>query len=295
MAYATAGKAGRDTAHDAPPVVDRQAAAGAGALAGFSRKALANAATLWFAVAATGQMIFVLYILAFYGRSAVRGDLEAWNRVMPTGHIAGETMGNVATVVHVLIAAIVTVGGALQLIPKVRASFPAFHRWNGRVYLVTVVVVAITGLYVTWTRSLSGSALQQVATSINAVLIVLAAMHVLRHAMARRLAAHRRWALRLFMLASGVWFFRVGLMFWVAVNRGPVGFNPDTFRGPALVALAFLQYLVPLAVLQLYFRAKEGASPVGRIAMTGALVMLTFAMGIGIVVATMGMWLPHMG
>ena len=66
---------------------------------------------------------------------------------MPTGHIAGDTMGNVAMVIHILIAAVVTLGGPLQLIPRVRASFPAFHRWNGRVETTTVVVTSITGLY----------------------------------------------------------------------------------------------------------------------------------------------------
>ncbi|HEV7817104.1 MAG TPA: DUF2306 domain-containing protein [Janthinobacterium sp.] len=293
MTYAPVEKARRETAQDAPSVAHRQAARGAGSLTGFSRKALAAAATLWFAVAASGQMIFVLYILSFYGRSAVRGDLEAWNRVMPKGHVAGDTIGNVAIMIHILIAAIVTIGGPLQLIPRVRTSFPAFHRWNGRVYFITVVVASITGLYMVWARSQFGSALQHVAISINAVLIVLAALLALRRALARQLAAHRRWALRLFILVSGVWFFRVGLMFWIAVNGGPVGFNPETFQGPALSALGFLQYLLPLAVLQLYFMAKEGASPVTRIATAGALITLTFAMGIGIVVATMGMWLPH--
>jgi hypothetical protein len=199
----------------------------------------------------------------------------------------------VAVVVHIFLAAVITIGGPLQLIPRIRASFPAFHRWNGRVYVVTAVVAAITGLGMVWTRS-PGSALQHLATSINAVLIVLAAVLTLRHALARQLAAHRRWALRLFLLVSGVWFFRVGLMFWIAVNHGPVGFDPETFQGPALVAIGFLQYLLPLAVLQLYFMAQECAAPVARIAMAGALVLLTLLMGVGIGVATVVMWLPHM-
>jgi hypothetical protein len=294
MPFATVGKAGRGAARHAPSVTDTRAAREEVSVAGFSRKALAAAATLWFAVAAAGQLIFVLYILSLYGRSAVRGDLAAWNRVMPNGHVAGDTMGNVALMVHILVAAIVTIGGPMQFVPRVRTSFPAFHRWNGRVYLLTVVVASITGLWLVWSRSQVGGVLQHVALSINAVLIVLAAALALRHALARQLAAHRRWALRLFLLVSGVWFFRVGLMFWIAVNGGPVGFDPETFRGPALSALQFLQYLLPLAVLQVYFIAKEGGNPVARIATAGALVMLTLAMGIGIVVATMGLWLPHM-
>lgn len=268
---------------------------GEDSMSAWSRKALAMSAASWFVVAVAGQMIFALYILSLYGASAARGDVQTWNKVMPKGIVGGDTLGNLMVMTHILVAAIVTLGGPLQLIAAVRARFPAFHRWNGRVYFVTVIVAALTGLVMVWTRGAAGGVLQHVAISINAVLIVLAAVLTLRHALARRLAAHRRWALRLFLLVSGVWFFRVGLMFWIAANGGPVGFDPVTFQGPALTALGFLQFLLPLAVLELYFVAQRSASACLRIATAGALLMLTIGMGIGIVVATMGMWLPHMG
>ena len=57
------------------------------------------------------------------------------------------------------------------------------------------------------------------------------------HANAQRmqlLDVHRRWAIRLFLAVSGVWFFRVGLMFWIGANQGAVGFDPASFTGPAL-------------------------------------------------------------
>lgn len=250
-------------------------------------------AASWFAVAIAGQLIFVAYILAFYGSTALRGDFAAWGKVLPRAHIAGDTIGNVALTVHILIAAIVTLGGPLQLIPRLRASFPTFHRWNGRVYASTVVVASLTGLYVVWTRPLYGSVFQHLGISLNGVLIVLAAALAVRHAMLGQMAQHRRWALRLFLLVSGSWFFRVGLMFWIAANGGPVGFDPTTFSGPALTVLGFLQYLLPLALLELYFLARERFGAVGRIAVSGLLVIATLAMGVGIAVASMGMWLPH--
>jgi hypothetical protein len=36
------------------------------------------------------------------------------------------------------------------------------------------------------------------------------------------------------MVLSGVWFFRLGMFLWLAINRGPAGFEPDTFTGPFL-------------------------------------------------------------
>ena len=265
-----------------------------GALSAFSGKALGAAATTWFVVAVAGQLIFVLYILSFYVSSALQGNMQAWNKVLPTGHVPGDTLGNIAIAIHVLIAAVVTIGGPLQLMAKIRAGFPRFHRWNGRVYIATVVVASISGLFVVWTRSANGSFLQHLTISINAVLILIAAWFALRHAVARRLAEHRRWALRLFLVVSGSWFFRVILMFWIALNGGPAGFDPTTFQGPALVAIGLLQYVLPLAVLELYFFAKSSARPAARISAAGLVFALTGAMAVGIAVATMGMWLPNM-
>jgi uncharacterized membrane protein len=265
-----------------------------GRLAAFSGKALGAAAAAWFVVAVAGQFIFVLYILSFYGGSALQGNLQAWNKVLPTGHVQGDTPGNIAIAIHVLIAAVVTIGGPLQLIPKIRTGFPRFHRWNGRVYIATVVVASVTGLFVVWTRSANNSFPQHLTISINAILILIAVWFALRHAVARKLAAHRRWAVRLFLVVSGSWFFRVILMFWIAVNGGPAGFDPKTFQGPALVAIGLLQYVLPLAMLELYFAAKTSAKPAALIATAGLVFALTGAMAVGIAVATMGMWLPNM-
>ena len=260
---------------------------------GFAVSALKWAAKFWLTIAAIGQLIFVVYIVSFYGSTIVRGDFAAWNKVLPHGYIAGDSMGNAALAGHMLFAAIIMFGGLLQLIPHIRTHAPRFHRWNGRVYTATAVAATLTGIYMVWFRGTAGHAAQQLAITINGVLILACAFMTVRHAMARKLAAHRRWALRLFLVVSGVWFFRVGLMFWIAVNGGPVGFDPTTFTGPFLVFLGFAQYLLPLAVLELYLRATDSGSDASRIAMAAVLVVLALAMGVGIGVATTGMWWPR--
>ena len=74
------------------------------------------------------------------------------------------------------------------------------------------------------------------------------------------------------------------LFFWLIVNHGPVGFNPKTFTGPALTILTFAQYLLPLAVLQLYLRVQNRAGTAGRFAMAAALFVLTLATIVGLFV-----------
>jgi hypothetical protein len=194
---------------------------------------------------------------------------------------------------HLAFVAVVVVSGALQLVPAIRRAAPPFHRWNGRVYLTGALVMSIGGLFMVWTRGAIGDLSQHIAISINAVLVMFFSAMALRHAIARRLDAHRRMALRLFLVVGGVWFFRISLMLWIVFNQGPAGFDPETFTGPALTAIAFGQYLVPLAVLELYFRAQTAGTG-ARLAMAALLAGLTLLTAAGIGSASMIAWLPRL-
>lgn len=256
--------------------------------------ALKHAARFWFAVAVLGQWMFVSYVAIFYGGAAMRGDFAAWNKVMPNGHVPGDTVGNFAIGAHLFLAVLIIVGGPLQLIPKIRARAPRFHRWNGRLYIPAVFATAVAGLYMVWFRGTVGDLGQHLGISLDAILIMTFSVLALRYALARDFQTHRRWALRLFMVVNGVWFFRVGLMLWIFLNQGPAGFDPKTFTGPFLTFLSFADYLLPLAILEIYLRTRDRAGVSGRFAMAAGLVVVTVAMGIGIFVATMVMWLPRL-
>lgn len=285
----TDGKGDASTGRPFIPVTTPRSAASSRA-----NSLLKVSATAWFVVAGLGQLMFVAYLFGFYGRTAILGQFEDWNQVVPHAYLAGEDVHNTVVAMHLAFAALITSGGLLQLMTGVRRRFPRFHRWNGRVYLVSAFVMGLGGLAMVWTGTKIGDLSQSIAISINAALIMLCAVMVLRHALARRFALHRRWALRLFLVVSGVWFFRIGLTFWIMVNQGPVGFDPDTFTGPALTIIAFAQYLLPLAVLQLYFFTQDRGGSRGRVAMASGLFASTLVTAAGIVTASMMLWLPHL-
>lgn len=255
--------------------------------------ALRLAARFWLLVAVIGQLIFAAYVVGFYGGSAVRGDMEAWNRVMPRGHVSGDTMGNFVVAMHLVLAVIIIIGGPLQLIPQVRSYAPAFHHWNGRLYLLGVFAMSLGALYMIWVRGAAGDVVQHLGGSLDAVLIMVFAVLTVRYAIARDLKTHGRWALRLFMVVSASYFFRVALMLWVFINQGPVGFDLNTFTGPVLSVLSFANSILPLVILEIYLRTRDHADASGRLAMATGLVVLTVAMGVGIFVATTVMWLPR--
>ena len=253
---------------------------------------LKAAARFWFLVVLIGQLVFAFTVGSFYGLSALRGDFHGWSKSITHGHVPGDTVGNFAVAMHLASAVVIILAGVFQLIPQIRNRFPVFHRWNGRLYVVTAFTISLAGLYMMWIRGSVGDLSQHLGTSLMAVLIMLCAAMALRYARARDFKTHRRWALRLYLVVSASLFIRAGLFLSFLLNHGPFGFDPATFRGPFLTFISFAQYLVPLAVLEIYFRTQERARATGRFAMAGGLFVLTIALGAGIFAVTMATWLP---
>jgi hypothetical protein len=258
-----------------------------------ANKFLTNSAKAWFLIAVAGQLIFAIYVALFYGGATLSGNIAHWNKVMPHGYIEGDFIGNLAVGVHLLLALVVLVGGPLQIIPQIRNKFPIFHRINGRVYIFTAMVLSLGGLFMVWTRGTIGAEIGKYSISLNALLIMTFAALAVFYAIKRNIKVHRRWAIRLFLVMGGVWFFRVGLMLWLMIHQAPVGFDPKTFSGPFLTFLGFAQYCVPLLFAQLYFNAQESKNNQFKTITAGVIIILTLATLGGIIAASMGMWFPR--
>lgn len=262
--------------------------------AGVAARALRGAGVLWFLVAAFGQAAFIGFILAFYGARTAAGNFAGWNdKPLIDGYIEGDHAGNVVFAAHVLLASVVTFAGLMQLVPPLRRRFPAWHRWTGRTFLVIAGFMALSGFWLTIVRGTSLSAVSSVAIVIDGLLILVFAGVTWRHAVKRRFERHRIWAMRTFMVVSGVWFLRVGLMGWVVVNQGPVGMTED-LSGPADIVLTFGSYLIPLALLELYFRAGRSR----HAALKGFVAALVFAAAAFTAIGVFGtiafMWGPYL-
>ncbi|WP_309643851.1 DUF2306 domain-containing protein [Phenylobacterium sp.] len=258
----------------------------------FAPGALDAAAKLWFAVAVIGQALFVVYIVAVYVPTTLTGNFAAWNenKNLLKGYVPGDTAGNLAFAAHVMMAAVVTFGGTLQLVPQIRARAPAVHRFIGRAFLTTAILASVVGLYMTWGRPTAASVASAIAISLDAVLILVFAGLAWRTAVARDFVNHRRWAMRTFVVANAVWFLRLGIVAY-GILRPTFG-EAAPSMGTAFDVWNFGCYLVPLAILELYFLAKAKGGPSGRIAMAAGLVITTALMGLGIVGTWFGMFSP---
>ena len=243
--------------------------------------AMKVAVRFWFGVTVIGQLFFAGSVALFFGLTAARGDLRAWDRSLTHGIIPGDGIGNMALVAHVMSAVFVILSGSLQLVPQIRSRAPRFHRWNGRIYIGTAFVVSLAGLYLMWVRGTVGGLVVHLAQSVDAILIMLFAVLALRAALARDFGRHRKWALRLYLVVSASLFIRAML------PLAGLGFGSNAFFN----FVAFAQYLIPLGVLELYlFTEKRGAR--SRLAMAIGLFLMTLLLAGGIFGATEGLFLP---
>jgi hypothetical protein len=251
-----------------------------------STTALTAVARAWFTVMALGQATFLYYIVVFYGPATLSGHFEGWKRNanLIVGYRPGDTVGNLSFGVHVMLAAVVTFAGILQLVPQIRSRAPAVHRWIGRIFLGSAMAAALAGLYGVWMRGGAVDQANGVAITINAVLILAFGAQAWRTVLKRDFANHRRWAIRAFLVVNGVFFLRIGVVAYALIAKlvGPAIPGPEKFFD----VWAFGSYLVPLAALELYLRAQSAAAPRVRLATAGGLAALTALMSVGAV----GVW-----
>lgn len=238
--------------------------------------ALNTSTTLWFAVLVLGQALFLYFILAFYAPGMMSGDFEGWNRhpMISDPYVRGDGLGNVAFALHIILAAVITLGGTMQLVPWVRARAIGVHRWNGRVFMLAAIGASLSGLYTVWGRAGgSGDIISHISISLNGVLILAFAGLAWRAAAMRSITAHRRWALRAFVVTNGVFFLRFGFGGWIVITQTEA--SSQMFH-----LFAFLSYLLPLAFTELYLRAKE-AGNLAQFSMAGLVLAAAGYLAIG--------------
>ena len=255
----------------------------------FSQKLLAFSAQAWYASAAIGLGAFLVYVIGNYGADI----LSPSNAADKSSFIPNDTVGNIFLATHLSLAMLVISVGMLQLVPALRASFPAFHRWNGRLFLVSAMACSLAGQYLIFTRDIPGNLIMDLGTSSAGILVLVFSALTYKTARARKFQQHRKWAIRLFMVANAGWFFRIGLMLWLAINQGPVGMDMKTFTGPALIFISYAQFLLPLAVVQLYFYAQSLNNNAVKISVGLLILVLTIATFAGVAAASMMMWFPR--
>ncbi|NVK56315.1 MAG: DUF2306 domain-containing protein [Alteromonadaceae bacterium] len=231
--------------------------------------------------------MFAAYVFFMYAFTYTRGiDISELSPASGVKNLQGIDKAVLFT--HITPAIYLALFGLFQLVPAIRNRYKAFHRLNGRIFLLLGLSGAFTGLYLQLGKGLTFSQ----GIVLNGLLIIIAVGCAWYYAVKKRFDLHQRWAIHAFILVNGVWTFRLYLMGWYLVNQGPNGNTPNV-DGPMDIFLSFACYLLPMAIAELYFRTKKQTSQsqiwIGVVVMAmGALITLT-----GVIAATLMMWTPR--
>lgn len=248
---------------------------------------------IWLFAALIGQWLFAVYIFKQFALELfISGQSEASYSHMIKGYVPGDSFGNGVLIVHLLPAIVLSACGIVQLMPIIQKRYPFIHRWNGRVFLLLGIAGALTGLYLTWLRDSRLSDISALGTTFNGLLIIVFAAFAWKFALQKQFAIHQRMAVHTFILINGVWHFRLYLMGWYMVELGPMG-NNATLDGPADIILSFACYLLPMAFAEVYFWAKRQRANSKVWAAAALLTVGAAITTIGVVAATLMMWLPR--
>jgi uncharacterized membrane protein len=136
------------------------------------------------------------------------------------------------TLLHILPALLFIVLGLLQFTKSVRAKYPTFHRWNGRVLLLLGAAIGISGIVMGFKMAISGIS-ETAATIFFGTLFLFSLAKAFVLIRQGKIDLHREWMIRAFAIGMAVTTTRpiVGIFF--ATSR-LTHLTPQDFFGTAL-------------------------------------------------------------
>jgi len=150
-----------------------------------------------------------LEVIDKYLIAGIDNPAEKWNDMLP---YLGSTRARACCMgLHFLCGSVMTVGGLWQVMPiSHRSEWRFTHRIMGRIFVVCAFLTAIGGVgFILQQQKLVGGYSMTMSFSLFGVTAVTCATLTFWYARQKDFAAHRRWAIRSFVLGIGSFEFRV--------------------------------------------------------------------------------------
>ncbi|HEX4543238.1 MAG TPA: DUF2306 domain-containing protein [Candidatus Acidoferrum sp.] len=135
------------------------------------------------------------------------------------------------TLVHIIPGFLFMVLGPLQFVKNIRSRYPTFHRWSGRVLVVSGLIIGFTAIWMSLTMSIGGVN-QAAATLLFAILFLFSLVKAFLHIRRREIPQHREWMLRAYAIGLAVATIRPIIGIFFATSR-LTHLTPHDFFGTA--------------------------------------------------------------
>jgi uncharacterized membrane protein len=124
------------------------------------------------------------------------------------------------TLLHMVPGLIFVVLGPLQFVSKIRARYINLHRWCGRVYVASGLVVGVSALVLGVVVGFAGPTETAAVTFFSTLFLIFLGLAVFR-IRRREVAAHREWMIRAFALGLAVTAMRPMMAILIALTGLP--------------------------------------------------------------------------
>ncbi|MFK7980663.1 MAG: DUF2306 domain-containing protein [Saprospiraceae bacterium] len=126
------------------------------------------------------------------------------------------------------------------------------HRIIGYIFTVAAILTSFGGFIYVGIHGTTGGTPMNIAFSLYGVFLLIATYQTIQFARQKAILKHNEWALRLFILAMGSWFYRVCYGFYFTLDPSGSGHQND-FHGLFDLVMNFGFFIPPLVLLELYF------------------------------------------
>ena len=106
-------------------------------------------------------------------------------------------------VLHIAAGIIFNLLGPLQFAPAIWQRWPAWHRWAGRLLIISGAAVGLTGLWMNQFYPAYGGFLKYSGVAVSSIGLIVALGIALRAILNRDIPRHRAWMMRAFALGLG--------------------------------------------------------------------------------------------
>ena len=245
----------------------------------------------WLSVLIFAQLIFVSYLVLGYGLTAATSGWSTWNQLNNSAYVENDMQSNLAYATHVLLAIAMILGGSMQMLPSVRNRFRKFHRINGRVVVTLACLISLAGMYLIIFRGTVGNLLMHSLTTFGGLMILISSFMSIKAARNKNFEQHKIWAIRLYLAANGVLFFRLIMFAWLSVF-GTLGINIKDFTGVTVVCISISSYVLPLLIAEWVRYAKYTTNPVTIIFCGVLMLAISAVFLLGLFAISVGNWYP---
>jgi uncharacterized membrane protein len=148
----------------------------------------------------------------------------------------------ILTLVHIGPGMLFMILGPLQFSSRIRARHLRWHRWSGRVFVVSGLVIGISALAMSFGMPAIGGVNQAAATTLFGTFFLFALCKAFWHIRRREVALHREWMIRAFSIGLAVASIRpiMGVFF---ATSPLTGLTPREFFGIAFW-IGFVLHLI---------------------------------------------------